>query len=468
MSVTSDEPAHGTRRGPRRFAVASAFGLVASVAGWLGFAALLWVLRGPLVTLDRAVADTVNAAVAPRPWLVGVLTAVTVLGATLTGAVVLATLALALVVRGRSRLALYVVVTGLGGLLVTNAVKELVGRLRPEVAAPFASAPGWSFPSGHTVAVTIWVGVVLLVLLPVVSPRARRPAIAAAVAVVVLVGLTRLGLGVHHLGDVVAGWLLGAAWLAVTTTAFRTWRRDEGHCDTPLTGGLAPEAAPDIEPAPEHGSAVRAGARGAQLLVVAVLLIGTVLGVGWLITRTGAGDPVEAADVAAVRWFAEHRTGLLDTASFPLGELGNTAVVIVLGMIAAVLGLAVLRRLQPVVLFAVALIGQLLMFLVSASLLDRARPPVPHLDATLPPTASFPSGHVGAAIALYGGIAVLVVGTTRAWWRWLVVAAAVAVVVLVALSRLYRGAHHPSDVLGSVLLAVPWLLATAHVLRHGP
>ena len=56
------------------------------------------------------------------------------------------------------------------------------------------------------------------------------------------------------------------------------------------------------------------------------------------------------------------------------------------------------------------------------------------------------------------------VTATRAWWRWLVLALAVLVVVAVALARLYRGAHFPTDVLGSVLLAVPWLLVVLRVL----
>jgi undecaprenyl-diphosphatase len=56
----------------------------------------------------------------------------------------------------------------------------------------------------------------------------------------------------------------------------------------------------------------------------------------------------------------------------------------------------------------------------------------------------------------------------RAWWRWLVVALAVVVVVAVALARLYRGAHFPTDVVGSLLFAVPWLVIVRRQLLGEP
>lgn len=90
--------------------------------------------------------------------------------------------------------------------------------------------------------------------------------------------------------------------------------------------------------------------------------------------------------------------------------------------------------------------------------------PVAHLDAILPPTSSFPSGHTAAAVCLFGGIAVIVCRATAAWWRYLVVALAVVLVLAVATSRLYRGAHYPTDDLGALVLAVPWLLVCARAL----
>ena len=81
----------------------------------------------------------------------------------------------------------------------------------------------------------------LLVLLPVVPPRRRRLTVAIGVALVVVVGVTRIALGVHFVSDVLAGWLIGTGWLLVTATAFRTWRR-HGLCVPSAVDGLAPES----------------------------------------------------------------------------------------------------------------------------------------------------------------------------------------------------------------------------------
>jgi undecaprenyl-diphosphatase len=68
----------------------------------------------------------------------------------------------------------------------------------------------------------------------------RRPLIVLGVLIVLLVGYARIGLGVHYVSDVLGGWLIGAAWLAATTAAFRAWRRDLRRPDRPLEAGLEP------------------------------------------------------------------------------------------------------------------------------------------------------------------------------------------------------------------------------------
>jgi undecaprenyl-diphosphatase len=65
----------------------------------------------------------------------------------------------------------------------------------------------------------------------------------------------------------------------------------------------------------------------------------------------------------------------------------------------------------------------------------------------------------------YIAIAILVIGHARGWWRWLFLVPAIAMPVLVAISRMYRGEHHPTDILGSLLFSALWLTATSALIK---
>lgn len=202
---------------------------------------------GPLLRVDRGLADDVHAWVLHRgPGLVRAVLWVSVLGGppfltllvTLTAGYVLW--------RGRRRLAVFLVVTALGGSLVDTVVKNVVNRPRPNLPHPIAHAFGKSFPSGHAMSSAVVYGALLLVLLPAV-PRARRPyAFAGTVLVVLAIAASRIALGVHYLTDVLAGLVLGLAWLAASAAAFRAWRVEDGRPPAPVTAGLEPEAVPDL------------------------------------------------------------------------------------------------------------------------------------------------------------------------------------------------------------------------------
>jgi undecaprenyl-diphosphatase len=62
-------------------------------------------------------------------------------------------------------------------------------------------------------------------------------------------------------------------------------------------------------------------------------------------------------------------------------------------------------------------------------------------------------------------IAVVVMPRSDRWWRWLSVVAAVAMPTVVALSRMYRGMHHPSDFAGAILLTAAWIGLLYWVVR---
>lgn len=92
-------------------------------------------------------------------------------------------------------------------------------------------------------------------------------------------------------------------------------------------------------------------------------------------------------------------------------------------------------------------------FVTATHLVGRPRPEVSRPDQA-PPTSSFPSGHAAAAMALWLSIALLSLRIERAWLRWPIVVFFVALPVLVAFSRFYRGAHHVSDIVVGVLLGI--------------
>jgi undecaprenyl-diphosphatase len=95
---------------------------------------------------------------------------------------------------------------------VTVWLKELAGRARPAFENGGLVHEGLSYPSGHSSGVATLVTVALVLAWPRLTSSGRRAAVAAGGALAVLVGLTRMWLGVHYLSDVVGGLSLGLAW----------------------------------------------------------------------------------------------------------------------------------------------------------------------------------------------------------------------------------------------------------------
>ena len=194
-----------------------------------------------------------------------------------------------------------------------------------------------------------------------------------------------------------------------------------------------------------------------------MLILGLVTGIGELVTRKGNGNVL--GDRTIPQWLAAHRTPALTTWSGVFTTLGGTVCIVSVAAASCLVILGVTRRWRPVVFLLVLLAGELALFLAAGSVVRRPRPAgVTHLDHHLP-TSAYPSGHEAATCCLYIGLAVLVIGAARGWWRWLFLVPAVAFPALVALSRMYRGEHHPTDIAGSLIFAALWLPAAAWLIE---
>jgi undecaprenyl-diphosphatase len=464
--------------------------LVAVTVAALVFAVLLVLVRlqwAPLEAADHDTATGLNGLVAGHPAAVAVVKAITWLGSSGVLWTAIGAAALLLAFRRRGRLTLYLLVTGAGVLVLDPVLKSLVGRLRPVVAHPVAHGQGNSFPSGHSLGSIVCYGALFLVFLPAMRGRWRRVFTAGIVTLIALIGISRILLGVHYVSDVLGGWSLGVAWLGVTAFAFELTRQAAGQPVTaPVTEGLEPEARADLSPTePEAAMASKSKpdrhpasywARiAAGVLVAWVLIVGVLTGIGKLLMLSKHGNGNILGDHTIPHWFAAHRTPGLTSWSGTFSTLGATQAILIVGVVTCVAFLAVTRHWRPAAFVAVVMFGELGAFLAIAAVVKRARPDVSHLDTNLP-TSAFPSGHEAATTCLYVAIAILVIGHFRGWWRWLFLIPAIAMPVLVALSRLYRGEHHPTDLLASLLFAGLWLTAATLLIKpnddrdraHGP
>ena len=102
----------------------------------------------------------------------------------------------------------------LGGLIVAFLLKNIVHRARP--LGGLLNETSFSFPSAHAVISVVFYGFIIYLLLPKIKNRKIKALkIFIASLLVMLVGFSRLYLGVHYLSDVLAGYVIGAIWLLI-------------------------------------------------------------------------------------------------------------------------------------------------------------------------------------------------------------------------------------------------------------
>jgi undecaprenyl-diphosphatase len=198
---------------------------------------------GPLHSLDQGAADRLHSWASARPNVVTFLEWVSRVFSPVVLRIATAVIVAILVARRQRRLAAWAATTMIAAGVLGFVLKVVVERARPQLPDPVALAPGYSFPSGHALNSFAFFGMLVLLLEPLLSRGQRWAAWTGAGLIVGLVGFARVALGVHYVSDVVAGWMVAAGVLAVTTVAFETWRRDTGErVENVLTEGVDPHS----------------------------------------------------------------------------------------------------------------------------------------------------------------------------------------------------------------------------------
>jgi undecaprenyl-diphosphatase len=227
----------------------------------------------------------------------------------------------------------------------------------------------------------------------------------------------------------------------------------------PRPGGLAQRFAGLL--GTRHPAAVFFAALLSGFAVLAGLSILLGLFVTGVLLHAGG---VASADESVIRSLVAERTPFLTDVSEVGSSVGGAPVLPILAGLIALIG-AVLRhwRLAGFALFVLAV--ESATYRVTSLAVPRQRPQVHRLE-DLPADASYPSGHTAASIAVYAGLVYLLTSRVRSRGvrlaAWLV---ALLIPAFVALSRMYRGMHHPLDVAGGMLVGVGAVLVLLFACR---
>lgn len=228
---------------------------------------------------------------------------------------------------------------------------------------------------------------------------------------------------------------------------------------------LDPERAPLRGPGPAAlVEAIRRPGTSAGLLLapaLAVLAAGGVA-VGALAFFVRSRTSVDAFDASINRWAHDHATPLSTNGLTAATHLGATTTVIVLGVVLAVVETARTRNRWIVPFLLAVLAGEQLLSTTIKELVDRARPTLNPVAATLGP--SFPSGHTTAAAAFFAAAAFLLAQGRNPRLVPVLVGAAVGIAVGVAASRVLLGVHWVTDTFAGLALGWAWFTVCAVVL----
>jgi undecaprenyl-diphosphatase len=193
------------------------------------------------------------------------------------------------------------------------------------------------------------------------------------------------------------------------------------------------------------------------IYVIAGLVVAILGGLlfAWLAERVSVGGTL-GFDDAVLTWMGAHQVHWMQRGVLEITALGEGSVVIVLTLALALM-LAIDRHRYAAFLLIIAAYGGLILNPALKHIFNRPRPHIFVWGATVAST-SFPSGHAMNAAVLYLTIAFIITRLEIRWWaRILTLLAAVVIIALICLSRLYLGVHYPTDVIGGLIMGIAWV-----------
>jgi membrane-associated phospholipid phosphatase len=233
---------------------------------------------------------------------------------------------------------------------------------------------------------------------------------------------------------------------SVATAASDAGRRDVGRSD--------------VDAPAERGTTQRPILAAVLVVVGGYVAMAAVLtGIGELVVNAGWLGGVRRWDDSVGTWLVDHRNDVLNDVTAVLSQIADTLGVVGLAVLIEVV-LAICRRWRAMLLVPLALALEFGTFLTVNTFVGRDRPDVARLGSE-PSTSSFPSGHTAATLVVWGAMVLLFVPASRRVWRgtgWVLI---VVLALAVGTARVYRGMHHPSDVIAGALMGAAALTLAA-------
>ena len=188
---------------------------------WAFFELTDEVLEGDSRVFDRAVLLWIHDNF--PDWLDGPMRLVTALGYYYVVVPLLAAAVFVLYRRGWRLSAVLLVVSTGGSIVLTTVLKGVFQRTRPELFDSGYQASFYSFPSGHATVAVGFYGMLTVILAYRLRGAARWVVAACGLLVVLLIGFSRLYLGVHYPTDILAGYLSALLWLVCVGGVYALW-----------------------------------------------------------------------------------------------------------------------------------------------------------------------------------------------------------------------------------------------------